>query len=84
MEANQLAGEYFPEVEKMEAGALHQRREEILQEAGGVHKMSEAPDHLLAELIAVNRRLRKLAAAPSGGGRKKASPRPTASIDSLA
>ena len=83
-EANALAPEYFPDVEKMEVGALHTRREEILAECGGVGKMATAPDHLLAELIAVNRALRRKAAAPGGGGKKKAAPRPTASIDSLA
>lgn len=82
-EANELKEEYFPHLDTMEVGALHQRREEILEKAGGVGKMAEAPTELLAELIAVNRQLRKKAAV-SGGGRKKAAPRPQVSIDSLA
>lgn len=83
-EANQLKDEYFPHLDTMEVGALHQRREEILVKAGGVGNMANAPDNLLAELIAVNRQLRKKAAVSGGGRKKSVSPRPASSIDSLA
>lgn len=85
VEVNQTKAEYFPEYDAMEIGALHTERERILTEAGGPGNMASASDDALARLIAVNRALRKKAAAPGGvGARRKTSAKQPVSLESLA
>lgn len=73
--------EQFPEIEKMEVGALHERRTEILASAKGSYDTLD--DDSLAQLLQISRTLRRKAAAPGGPGKPKKSKEP-ASLDELA
>lgn len=75
--------EHFPEIEKMEVGALHEKRAEIIARSpnGDTNRLD---DDSLAELLQIGRTLRRKAAAPGGVGRTKRAPKAETTLDDIA
>lgn len=62
--------EFFPDIENLDVGSLHEKRAEIIARApdGDTNRLD---DDSLAELLQIGRTLRRKAASPGGVGRAK-------------
>lgn len=62
--------EFFPDIENLDIGSLHEKRAEIIARApdGDTNRLD---DDSLAELLQIGRTLRRKAASPGGVGRSK-------------
>lgn len=69
----------FPDLENLDIGALHERRNNILASANG--DFEKLPDEPLAELLQIGRVLRRKAAAPGGPGKARKSKAPATLSD---
>ena len=75
--------EHFPDIELLDVGSLHQRRNDIIARAPN-GDTNQLDDDSLAELLQVGRTLRRKAASPGGVGRAKKAPKAEVSLDDLA
>lgn len=73
--------EAFPDIETLDIGALHERRNTVLARANGNYETLD--DDSLAELLQISRTLRRKAAAPGGPGKARKTKTP-ATVEDLA